>query len=153
MKKNIKIPRVVRIEPTSICNFRCKHCTTGLRINKSIGTMDRKSFDMIFDKIKNIHFNVAVLYHGGEPLLNKDLFYFVEKMKLISNFVKFVTNGSLLNDSNINKILKSGLDLIEFSFDGHSAEENDLIRQGSNFNTISFKIKKLINAKKKQILN
>ncbi len=41
--------------------------------------MTRETFDRIFDRIRDLDFRAAVLYHRGEPLLDPDLFYFVAK--------------------------------------------------------------------------
>jgi len=150
MDKNfsLPLPGVIRIEPNSVCNFRCRHCPIGLGLNKSKGVMSRENFDVIYEKIKHLHFRVAALYHGGEPLLSQNFFYFAEKMGKISDLVKTVSNSSLLTDEAIEKILNSPLGLIEFSLDGTSPEENDYIRRGSNFQKISTQIKKLLKRKK-----
>lgn len=147
--KKIPLPPVIRIEPSALCNFHCVHCTTGLRMNPSGGIMSKETFDIIFNKIKNYHFRAAVLYHGGEPLLNKHLFYFIDKMKTISNFIKTVSNGSLLDDDTIKKIVSSPLDVIEFSLDGLSPKENNSLRRGSDFIKISNQIYKLCDKIKK----
>ena len=147
--KKLPLPQVIRIEPSALCNFNCIHCTTGLRLNPSIGIMAKEVFDTIFEKIKNCRFRAAVLYHGGEPLLNKNLFYFIEKMKTVSDFIKTVSNGSLLDGETIKKIVSSPLDVIEFSLDGTSSKENDSIRKGGNFAKISKQIKNLCDLIKK----
>jgi len=146
----LPLPQVIRLEPSSLCNFRCRHCTNGLGLNKSLGIMSREVFDKIFDKIKDYHFRVAVLYHGGEPLLNPDLFYFLERMKKISDFIKMDCNGSLLTDENINRIIASPLNHLMVSLDGQSPEENDKIRLGSNFEKISGQLIKLLEMKRRQ---
>lgn len=151
MKENKFIfpsPPVIRIEPASACNFRCKHCTTGLRMNKSLGIMQREVFDKIFEKIKHLNFRATVFYHAGEPLLNQNLFYFIDKMAPLSGSMKMVCNGSLLTDEKIEEILKSSLSLISFSLDGTTAEENNAVRRGSDFEKITKQIIKLLKRKK-----
>lgn len=137
-------PPVIRIEPAGACNFRCKHCTIGLRMNKSVGIMQKEVFDKIFEKIKHLNFRSVVFYHGGEPLLNQHLFYFMDKTKSLTNYMKIVCNGSLLTDEKIEEILNSPLSLISFSLDGVTAEENDSIRRGSDFEKITKQIVKLL---------
>lgn len=148
-KYKLAMPQVIRIEPSGLCNFRCCHCPVGLGLNKTAGIMSRETFDKIYERIKHLHIRVAVLYHGGEPLLNKNIFYFIEKMAKISGRMKMVSNGSLLTDEAIEKVLNSFLELIEFSFDGQSPEENNKIRVGSDFEKISKQIIKLLEKRKK----
>lgn len=55
----------------------------------------------------------------GEPLLHRDIFKMVALAKsLNTETVMFTTNGTLLNKTNISRIIDSGLDLIEISMDG-----------------------------------
>ena len=100
-------------------------------------------------------FKVIVLYHGGEPLLNKNFFEMVRISKKLAGFVKTVTNGSKLNNEVIQKIIDSGLDHIEVSLDGISAGENDKIRinhVGATFDSISKQVIALIKMRRQERL-
>lgn len=147
-----KLPKILRIEPASSCNFHCIHCPTGLDLNPSLGIMNEDSFEKIYEKISKYSFKVIVLYHGGEPFLNRNFSKMVKKLRPLANTIKTVTNGSLLNESTIDQILDSGIDIVEFSLDGQSPEENDKVRVGGNFFKISENIKKLIIARNKKNL-
>ena len=148
-----KLPKVVRIEPSAACNLRCRHCPTGtnqIRINRRI--MDMKTFDRIVEQSKKMGcVDVVVLYHGGEPFLNKNLLQMIKTFKDLGiRFVKTVTNGMLVTEADLDGIIDSGLDSIEFSLDGLSAEENNKIRVGSNYYKVIDIIKKLIILKQKK---
>jgi radical SAM protein with 4Fe4S-binding SPASM domain len=106
--------------------------------------MRRETFDGIFDRIRDLDFRAIVLYHGGEPLLNPDLFYFAAKVRPLTQLLKFSSNGALLSDQNIERIVTSPLDIIQFSLDGTTPEENDAIRRNSNFHEITEKIVRLL---------
>ena len=125
-------PKVLRIEPASKCNLGCVHCPTGT-IEMTRGVMSLEIFEKIILEIKkNVqHIKVIVLYHGGEPFLNKNFFYMLNEIKKINKdiFVKTVSNGTVLNEKIIKKIVESDLDLIEFSLDGQSAEDSEKIRK------------------------
>lgn len=152
-----QFPKILRIEPASSCNFRCIHCPTGQDLNPSLGIMSENTFNKIYEKISKYSFKVIVLYHGGEPFLNRNFIDIIKKLKPLTDTIKTVTNGSLLDDLLIEQIIDSGIDIVEFSLDGVSPEENDKIRIGSNFQKIAENIKKLIilrnsrNLKKPQI--
>lgn len=143
-------PPVVRIEPSATCNLSCIHCPTGTLGNPVKGNMKSDLFNKIIEEIKEYKLRVVVLYMGGEPFLNKDFFSMVEALKKINiPMVKTVSNGTLLNKEIINAIIKSDLDLIEFSLDGTSGTMNDFIRKKSSFETICENIKCLLDEKEK----
>ncbi len=145
-------PKVIRIEPSGSCNLKCSHCPTGTVLMRR-GHMQPATFARILDDIKqNVSsVNVVVLYHGGEPLLNKHFCEMVTEIKDVDHFfVKTVSNGMLLSNSLIEKLLFSRLDSIEFSLDGLSAEENNLVRRNCDFSTVVANIKRLIDYKRKQ---
>lgn len=144
-------PRVVRIEPASQCNLACSHCPTGtVEMEREIMS------DATFARVKlslqahRDEVKVVVLYHGGEPLLNKSFYKWVREIKSINDrfFVKTVSNGMALTDVAIDNILGSGIDAIEFSLDGLSAAESQEVREKSNTNKIIENVKRLINRKK-----
>jgi radical SAM protein with 4Fe4S-binding SPASM domain len=150
----LAFPKVIRIEPASQCNLKCTHCPTGT-VSMSRGIMSESTFSLVLSEImkhsKDI--KIIVLYHGGEPLLNKNFFKYIDSLKKINInfFIKTVSNGTALNDENINKIAESTLDLIEFSLDGISLEDNELIRINSKTLNIISNIKKLISIKKSSL--
>ena len=142
-------PRVVRIEPAASCNLRCSHCPTGT-VELERGIMKADVFDRVIEEIER-HFDkvkVVVLYHGGEPLLNKAFPEMIRRVKAIGiPFVKTVSNGMLLTQRAIADLLESGLDSIEFSIDGESPAEHNFVRRRSDCDTIVANIKRLIDTK------
>jgi len=157
-KNILPFPQVVRIEPAASCNFKCIHCPTGLDMSPT-GIMSPETFTKVVSSLEKVitkqgHlFKVIVLYHGGEPLLNKNFFEMVRISKKLAGFVKTVTNGSKLNNEVIQKIIDSGLDHIEVSLDGISAGENDKIRinhVGATFDSISKQVIALIKMRRQK---
>ena len=148
----IPFPKVLRIEPASKCNLSCIHCPTGT-IEMAREIMSPETFEKVLinveknkEKIKTI-----VLYHGGEPFLNKNFFYMLEQLKNINRnfYVKTVSNGTVLNSKIIQRIVDSDIDLIEFSLDGYSPQDNEKIRRKSETIKIIQNIKELLRLKKK----
>lgn len=143
-------PRVVRIEPAAVCNLSCSHCPTGT-VDMVRGIIQPETFSMVVKNIKaNIGFvKVVVLYHGGEPLLNKAFPSMAKSIKELGvPFVKTVSNGMLLREDQITGLIESGLDAIEFSLDGESPEQNNFIRRDCDYETVIKNIKRLIDAKR-----
>jgi radical SAM protein with 4Fe4S-binding SPASM domain len=145
-------PRVVRIEPSGACNLACTHCPTGT-VRMPRGIMQPDTWARVTATLARHRdrVNVVVLYHGGEPLLNRNFARMAGEIKRMKvPFVKTVSNGMLLDEAAIAGIVGSGLDAIEISLDGQSAEENDAIRRKGSFAAVARNIKRLIAYKQEQ---
>jgi len=148
-------PDVVRIESSGKCNFKCLHCSHAqkdhLRPNLSY-----EIFNKILSQFeyKNFIPRVVVLYHGGEPLLNKNIFNFIKDLKSYGvKFTRIVSNAALLTQEIIEKLIDAGLDEISFSFDGLSPEENNAIRRNGNFERDSQNVINFLNTVRKRKSN
>ena len=141
-------PPVIRFEVAAACNLECIHCPVGQGQHRSRKKyMDRNLFDKIVDEAKDEDVRAAILYHGGEPFLNKDIFYMIRECKSHIGFVKTISNGMLMDEDMMHEITSSGLDVIEFSLDGISPEQNDFIRKGCFYSEVVRNIRKLISLK------
>ena len=143
-------PRVIRIEPAGACNLACSHCPTGT-VSMERGLMREKTFELILRSMGNNvdAIKVVVLYHGGEPLLHKGFTDMVKRIKALGvPLVKTVSNGMIMTDKMLAGIVEHGLDVIEFSLDGESPEENDFIRRDCEYSTVVRNIKHLIDYKR-----
>ena len=147
----LPFPKVLRVEPASQCNLSCSHCPTGT-VDMARSVMSQAVFERVLEKIEK-HKNsikVVVLYHGGEPLLNRNFYNMVKAIKKINEsiFIKTVSNGVALTLEHSKQIIDSMLDLIEFSLDGESSSESQFVREKSNTEKIVKNIEGLINLKK-----
>jgi len=125
-------PDVVRIEPAGVCNLKCQHCPVGVEGGHRIILTLGKFIEYV-DALPFVP-RVLVLYHGGEPLLCKDLEYMLmyAKSKGVQKTV-LNTNAALLTAKRGITLGLAGLDEMRVSFDGASLEENDAIRVNSHF--------------------
>lgn len=138
MLSNNNFPDVVRIEPAGICNFKCVHCPIGQEGGHRVILKFEKFIDY-FDALPFVP-RVLVLYHGGEPLLNKNLERMVDYAKERGvQKVVFNSNVSLLSS----KRDLSRVDELRVSFDGDTPEENNSIRIGSDFYLHAEKVRSL----------
>jgi MoaA/NifB/PqqE/SkfB family radical SAM enzyme len=83
----------------------------------------------------------------GEPLLCPDFFEMVSISKKRNINISTITNGSLLTDRNIERILSSGLDNLSVSIETADKERFKSIR-GGNLEDIILGIRNLVAAKK-----
>lgn len=112
MKTQNTFPDVLRIETSGKCNFKCIHCPTGEQPNNR-PVLSKENFDLIVSQLSSNGFvpRVVVLYHGGEPLLNKELSYFIRVLKEAGvTKTAITTNGSLLNEKRSRELIQAGLD-------------------------------------------
>jgi radical SAM protein with 4Fe4S-binding SPASM domain len=141
-------PLRVRIEVSSACNLRCRHCTTGI----DYGGTDRRlmkmeTFDRILDDISGFrHLQDCVMFLGGEPLLHPQ---FAAMCRRLADRVKlcdlrFTTNGMLLDETRCRDLAGSGVSQIAVSIDGRSPEENDDLRRGSSYAKIRDNVRMLV---------
>jgi len=144
----IPFPDVIRIEPSSACNLKCIHCPTGSTKSRNRGVMSEDTFNIILKNIEHKVPRVVVMYHGGEPLLCKNLWAWIRLLKNMGvKYIKTITNGTLAGISDLQQAVTSKLDEFTFSVDGLSVEENDLIRRGSDGAEVISTIKRMIRIK------
>jgi len=147
--KNIKYyPIRADIEPTTGCNFKCTMCQVSspdfIKRNMSL-----KTFKKIIDQ--NPQFIKIKIQGLGEPLVNKEIFEMIKYAN--DKFIKVntVTNGSLLNNENIKKILAVKINELSISIDGASKKVFETIRLGSNFDTVIKNVENLTSNRSKNI--
>lgn len=144
---NYRFPKLdwIQVEVSSYCNASCAYCPhTIYRENWNSRHLPLATFVKlipVFGRIK-----MVFLQGWGEPLLNPAFFEMVGRAKKRGCVVGTSTNGTLLDEVNIDKILSSGLDILAVSLAG-TDEKNDAIRAGTNINGIVKSIE-LINKKK-----
>lgn len=112
------------------------------------GVMSNALFNKILNEVvqHSDSLRAIVLYHGGEPLLNKDFVSWIKMLrsKLPNVYIKTVSNGMLLSEEISNALIDSGLSSVEFSLDSTSPEINDYIRRNSKSSTVIDNIFKFI---------
>ena len=130
------IPPVLTIEPTNMCNLHCPLCTTGSgEMERVSGRMSLETFKNIMDKMGNDIFFLLV-YHQGEPYMNKYFFDFVEMAKQKNIYVTTSTNGHYFTDQNIRKTLECGLDSMIVSIDGVDQNSYEKYRVGGQLDRV-----------------
>ena len=76
------------------CNFRCPFCHNASLVTKQ-NTSDTVNIDAFFEYLKKRQGILdGVCITGGEPLLQKDIKYFISQIKELGYAVKLDTNGS-----------------------------------------------------------
>jgi len=109
------------------CNLTCKHCYS---ISADIDFKGELSTDEVYtvmDDLKDYGVPVLIL-SGGEPLLRPDIFDISQRAKSKGFYVGLSTNGTLIDESNIDAIAAMNYDYVGISIDG-MRETHDQFRR------------------------
>ena len=128
----------VRMDVINRCNLHCKMCYFSLDEVRSKPRVEMS--ELVFERIAHDVFPVAtqlILSAGAEPLCAA---HFPEMLELAGKYqiphIAFFTNGMLLNEQNIPRIVRAGVNVMTVSFDGATAATFEAIRRGARFGTV-----------------
>jgi heme d1 biosynthesis radical SAM protein NirJ len=99
------------------CNLRCRHCYSS---SLDIDFEHELSYQQVINTIDDLKVAKVpvIIFSGGEPLLRPDIFDIVAYAKKLNFYVALSTNGTLINESNIDKIAQANFDYVGISIDG-----------------------------------
>lgn len=125
----LSAPLNVCLAVTGTCNLRCLHCytkdswrTKGLSSPAMMGLIDQIGKAKVLD----------VLLYGGEPLLRKDIFSIIERLKRYPLSVSLSTNATLVTRAVSRKLHQQGVRSFVVSLDGME-QAHDAIRGRGSF--------------------
>lgn len=110
------LPSAVYFNPTERCNLNCRYCYIPETLRRDGNHMSATRMDEALTKLK-AYFKTTmpkgqlpqIVFHGAEPLLNRDaLFAAIERHKESFRF-GVQTNGTLLDDSAIAFLTNNGV--------------------------------------------
>ncbi|MEK7261296.1 MAG: radical SAM protein, partial [Pseudomonadota bacterium] len=102
------------------CNLTCKHCYSISADKDFPGELSTAEVYKVMDDLKAFGVPVLIL-SGGEPLLRPDIFDISRRAKDMGFYVGLSTNGTLIDESNIDRIAGIGYDYVGISIDGLKA--------------------------------
>jgi len=130
-----KIPTVIIIEPTNVCNLKCSCCPHGniLQTERTHGFMSRETFLKALDNI-DVPVKEISLYLHGEPFLNKELDFFVSQIDKLKNVLTTIySNGYNIDTELLKKVLKYKKVRFSFSMDIFNKENYEQLRKPANY--------------------
>lgn len=136
-------PLRATVQTTDFCNLNCIMCQIHSQKEKhTLRQMSKSNFDGIvktlFPTLMEVHpTNI------GEPLISPWFDYLTEKAFEYGVLLDITSNGTLLTDEKIKKILPALLD-IKISFDGAKKETFERIRKGADFDRVVQNIKNFV---------
>lgn len=151
-----QFPSQIIVDTTEVCNLACIHCPHA-QYNK-LNILDKNFLDVelnakMVDEVKKygtVNTQQIRYTANGEPLMHPKIFeilkYAVDNSGV---FVSITTNGVLLNDSNIIKILNTGVNLIDISIDAYLDETYFKIRKNGQLEVTRNNVLNLLKMKRK----
>lgn len=137
------------IAPTLACNFKCIYCYETSKPGIMSSDVAEKIVDFVkfeSDQIKNL----SISWYGGEPLLAKEFIYslsnkFIEicNEKNIEYSAFIISNGSLLDDDTISKLIEYQVRGIQITIDGPPEIHNSRRVNKANIGTFDLLIENI----------
>ncbi len=109
------------------CNLTCKHCYSISADIDFPGELDTTEVFSVMDDLKAFGVPVLIL-SGGEPLLRPDIFEISRRAREQGFYVGLSTNGTLINEDNIDTIAAMDYNYVGISIDG-LRDTHDRFRQ------------------------
>ena len=144
----LQTPYLLYIDPSSLCNFKCRFCPSGHHDELKKAGLPRtimkfELFKKLIDNLNDFPDPVKVLRLNkiGEPLLNKNIAEMISYAKKNSKvkYLDFATNASLLTEELSLKLIAAGTDRINLSIEGVNS------RQYKEYCSVDINFEKLLN--------
>jgi MoaA/NifB/PqqE/SkfB family radical SAM enzyme len=140
-------PCEITIESTTFCNLRCVMCE-----HSQEGMVDRRHFpEHLVDRLAPLLPTASrfQLHSLGEPLMSPAFWKILERITAVHRGqpeISFNSNGLLLSDKHIARLLASKLREINISFDAATAATYERIR-GGDFDQLVANVASLVRAR------
>jgi len=122
---------VVYLVVTSACNLSCRHCYAGAS-NEPGREMSTGEILSLIDRIADLG-ALEIVITGGEPLLRKDIFRIMRRIRMrCMDFILF-TNGTLLDEAAVRKIGGLAPRMVAVSLESPGPRIHDSIRGKGSF--------------------
>jgi len=136
-------------ECTLRCNMRCRHCGSDCKVSPTVPDMPAEDFLRVMDTIAphvDPH-KVFIIFTGGEALLRPDLEQVGLELYRREYPWGVVTNGFLLDETRLQRLVASGMHSITVSLDGFEQQHNWIRCHPQSFENATRAIKLLVEQK------
>jgi len=120
--------KYIGIETTNRCNMGCTFCGLPVR-NTPLKDQKEKDINTILEELSGYqgieHVN---LHYYGEPLMDRQIWKYIDTCRELGLKTHLTTNGLLLNDKNIDLILKHSPDTLHISVQVLTPEHHKEVR-------------------------
>lgn len=139
-----RLPEIVQIEATNICNAKCTFCPRD-DMKRRQGIMDWALYRTIVDECAALGIGHVRMHNYGEAFVDKQL---PEKIAYAKSRgipeVGVITNGSLLGPEVAKAVVEAGLDAINISLDAAGKETFESTRLGLKYDKVVANVEGLV---------
>ncbi len=114
------------------CNLTCKHCYSISADTNFPGELTTDQVYTVMDDLKGFRVPVLIL-SGGEPLLRPDIYDIAKRAKAQGFYVGLSSNGTLIDENNIDRIAECDFNYVGVSLDGLGATHDKFRRLDGAF--------------------
>lgn len=133
----------IYVEPTNTCNLDCVTCMRNVW-NEAPGKMDEEVFHRVLEGIRAVQPAPSVFFGGyGEPLTHPRICEMVEQVVQAGATAELITNGILLDETTLQRLMRAGLDRIWVSLDGATPERYSDVRLGAALPVVIANLRRL----------
>jgi MoaA/NifB/PqqE/SkfB family radical SAM enzyme len=152
-------PETVHIQVARKCNLKCTMRSWGIWESNE-GFIEPGLFREILADLKANGIKRVVLANAqGEPFLHPKIFELIDTAVEQGFWVMVATNGTPFNEARVQRIARSGLAWIQFSFAGYDKESYESIYVGGKWEQVSRNLQQMraalreVGAKTKFLIN
>lgn len=126
-------PITVEIDPTNVCNHRCKWCVS---IEAHTGeVLESARFEALLAELREMDVKSIVLKGGGEPTTHPRFIEVLDKARSCGLAVGLITNGSMPRHGSREKVLET-CEWVRVSLDAATPQTHREIHGTSDFTRI-----------------
>lgn len=149
-----EFPSQIIVDATEVCNLGCIHCPHPefkRSEHYSARYLDVAIHNKMVDEVRlyGQGYTQYIRYtSNGEPLVHPDIYDMLDyAVKNSGVFVTLTTNGTIMNEKRIEKLLASGLHMVDISIDAFLPETYAEIRRGGDLEVTRANVLKLMEIK------
>jgi len=120
-------PLAMTFAVTYRCMANCVHCSAGKHFKPGEKELTTEEAKQLIDEAQKLGVTI-IAFTGGEPLIREDLFELISHVNKKKAMPIMFTNGLLLTDENVQKLVDAGLYSIFVSIDSPFPEEHNKLR-------------------------
>lgn len=121
-------PTVCTLQVTTRCQANCVHCSAARHKRTGEQELTTDQWKQVIRDAEQLG-SVSIVFTGGEPLLRPDIFELIEWVDKDEAVALMFCNGLLLNDENVQKLVKAGLWCVHVSVDSPDSAAHDQMRR------------------------
>lgn len=124
-------PILSEIAITYRCNLKCKFCYAGCNCTRSKDEQELSTEQIkhLLDVIWKDAEVPSVSFTGGEPTLREDLPELIAHARKVGLRVNLITNGNVCDEKLVKELKNAGLNSVQVSLEGTTAQVHDSITQ------------------------